>query len=264
MLLRDHPDEVFAPWAICGFDNTTKRRLRIPEAILKQGERIRIDTITHLTGENRSFLEPFFSNREYSLFTDLFLYPISYEQSILGLLLVATGEDENSKILHNDLLSFLSLQDTVKELLWDCRESKLQKLDLSSLSESISNAETVVNDLLKQTAAVGSNLFICRIDSDQAVTELPVTKYSERFRLCQDVEKILHSLVAETGKFLKTDDYGTLLAFRSKSVKDSNLLLHHLNTITQDFLHIPGNRLFSDCRLIENEETTALELLAST
>ena len=107
-LLSDPVDGVLAPWALTGFDSTTRRRLRIPRQIVLRNSRLKQGHIVHLSGKHRSLLQPFFSVREFSLLNSIFLCPVVKEGRLIALLVLAS-DDERTLVRITSRVSFIKV-----------------------------------------------------------------------------------------------------------------------------------------------------------
>jgi len=90
LLLYDARRHVFAPWASCGFDTTTRNRLRLAPGSSEAFNRAAAGELVTVTGEELETFRENFSSREFAGVSELLLVPFLHNQRLVGMLLIAS------------------------------------------------------------------------------------------------------------------------------------------------------------------------------
>ncbi len=59
-------------------------------------------------------------------------------------------------------------------------------------------------------------------------------------RIFRDIEKVVASMLAQTGKLIATGGYRLLLLIESPSIHDYNLIVHQISMALKEFFQIPA------------------------
>jgi hypothetical protein len=228
MLLYDPVRMTFAPWAVHGFDETTRHRLRIPLGAN--------DTMNRLAGgkvfllSNPEELQPFhqfFSFREFSTLSGLLLLPFISESKFMGLLLAANPDQ-------TDLEMLKTLSSRVSSRLYAARERHLEGAKRGtpqhpeSLQESV---QAALQPCLEKNLSPG----MIQINTANLLeTAKKHNPYIDSFRLKQDISRVVLSLFQPLGQVLQVDGDRMLILITDAAHPiqegDHELLIYHLKS----------------------------------
>jgi hypothetical protein len=230
LLLYDPLHMVFAPWAACGFDQTTNHRLRIPLGANDAVNRLATGRLVLLRDPQQiQPFQPFFSFREFSTISNLLLVPFIHESKFMGLLLVAEAA---LKFDQNSLQDLTTLADRAARLFYRARERHLEgaKRGTPEQPESLRDSvRTVLGPCMKN----GVPPVMIRINTAGLVGAVRKRNpYVDPFRLGQDIARVVFSLFQSLGSVFQVDRDRILIVITSAAEHlgpgDSDLLLHHL------------------------------------
>jgi hypothetical protein len=226
LLLYDPVHMTFAPWAVHGFDETTKHRLRIPLGANDTMNRLAAGRVFLLSSsEELQPFQQFFSFREFSTLSNLLLLPFTSESKFMGLLLSANADPKNLRL-------FETLASRAATHLYAARERHLEgaKRGIPQRPESLQ--ETVRKTLQPCVDKDFSPLMI-RINTAGLVEAVRKhNPYIDSFRLNQDISRIVLSLFQSLGTVFQVDSERLLILITNPAHPiqegDYELLLYHL------------------------------------
>ncbi len=232
-LLYDYNYNTFAPWSISNFDQTTSHRLRIPVNFLEQHKSFLKGPI-NISDENLLILQPFFSTREFSILERLYICPFYNGDDIFAILLFS--EMESMKGENNHILDMMiKISDYIVPKLLSSREMKIKDLSrtLSIPKENILNESDLFIKSLQQKDLNG--IYI-KLNFMNLINQITVsTPLSDPFRIRQDIQRILSSMVSGTGKAFYSGSNTFLIIISAGSVRNEKLLIHQIRMAMRNF-----------------------------
>lgn len=228
LLLYDPVRMSFAPWAVHGFDETTRHRLRIPLGANDPMNRLAAGKVFLLSNpEDIQPFQQFFSFREFSALSNLLLLPFISESKFMGLLLAANP-------VHTDLELFNTLSTRAATHLYEAREKHLEgaKRDTPHRPESL--RESVQAALQASLETDRSSLMIQINTSSLVQAARKQNPYIDLFRLNQDISRVVLSLFQPLGSVFQIDSERMLILVTNTAHPiqegDHELLLYHLKS----------------------------------
>jgi hypothetical protein len=226
LLLYDPGRTTFAPWAVHGFDETTKHRLRIPLGANDTMNRLASGKVFLLS--NPDELQPFqqfFSLREFSTLSNLLLLPFISESKFMGLLLCANPDQTNLEL-------FETLASRAAAHLYAARERHLEGAKRGTPKRPESLRETVRAAMQPCLERDFSPMMI-RIGTAGLVEAVRKRNpYIDSFRLNQDISRVVLSLFQSLGSVFQVDSGHMLILVTNTGHPlqegDYELLLYHL------------------------------------
>jgi hypothetical protein len=236
--LRDTEAEAyFAPWAVEGFDETTMRRLRIPEGFVASHPRF-FSSICSLRGEDISLFSPFFSFREYAVLNSIVIIPFIKNTTLISFLLIVDSPvlSEMSDYVSSRFFSLVSQK--ITDILSTMREDQLSLLAAPDDADS-QNVFDAVDRLISLSTFRNKRISLIIFDMgvfiDLVVKGRPGV---DTFRLCRDAIAVLKSLVAGMGDAFMLDEKRSLIVYGTRSLKTDSLLLHRIQETLKYFFHL--------------------------
>ena len=227
LLVLECTGNYFSPTASLGLDHTTIHRLRIPREILAQNSSIARDPISVFKNSERQFLEPFFSVREYGLYSTFVLVPFQKSSQVFSFfLVVSTAEDKIDESLANSLIE--KLKDGPMEL-HDKYYAWLEKLP--AYPEDAFSPEYLgkIDSLIDHIKHMNKQLLIIELNMTALLNSiLSRLKFSDEKRILGDMETILYSFSAGLGLYFRKSDKNVLIGFPVKSAHDHQFMVDHL------------------------------------
>lgn len=232
LLLPDPDGAFFSPWSSIGFDRTTEHRMRIPESQVPKEERV------PASEEFRQF----FSVREFSLLSEIYLYPFVKDDTTLALLLIT----ESPYLRKNrPFLSVIcaAVSDAVASLIYENRDERIRG---ARLQASFSLDELALH-LEELDSGARQNLKLVLLSANKAVGALVQGgETGDEYRIRQDVVRVLAAMVSGIASIADVGDGRLLLAMYDGEKSDLDLLLHQLSYQTGDlFPEIADQEKFS-------------------
>ena len=226
LLLYDPVRMTFAPWAVHGFDETTRHRLRIPLGANEPMNRLAAGKVFLLSNpEDIQPFQQFFSFREFSTLSNLLLLPFISENKFMGLLLAANP-------VHTDLELFNTLSTRAAAQLYEAREKHLEgaKRDTPHRPESLRES---VHAALQTSLEKDRSPLMIQINTSSLVQAARKRNpYIDAFRLNQDISRVVLSLFQPLGSVFQIDSERMLILVTNTAQPiqegDHELLLYHL------------------------------------
>ena len=230
--MLDESDSLFVPAAFSGFDNTSKRRLRIPKEIVNQHGTLEAGKSLSVKGDGKSFLEPFFSVREYGCFERIDLVGIKHEGITYAVLVAGLKEGEEAALP----FELPPLPGTYGDTLYACYSSKLESLVSPQYYGDKSQAAAGLAPLLDRCAKTGRFLHLCTVSTAKLLEAVqPASVSTDLFKFREDVRRILYSVVAPGGIYYEKERNEVILGFATTSALDCGFLSRHLILSINDF-----------------------------
>ncbi|WP_455383501.1 hypothetical protein [Salinispira pacifica] len=255
LLLPDPEESMFVPWSITGFDITTQRRLHIPEETAYTLFSNRVPLMLLFEGDEMRPLEPYFSVREFSALKRLVFCSFFYEARLLAILVIADtpffGLDPT--ILQ---VMYSAFEEGISSLLFRSREERIARIQLPLLF-AFDQLSPMAHEALNQAGKGDASILFMEVDPEPAVVRiLERTRETDRYRVRQDVLRILNTLLAGLGKVFTLPRH-RLLLMRTELDGDTgqldvDLLSHQLNErLKRFFSELTDGDDAVTCRVVE-------------
>lgn len=252
LLLVDEISKSFTPWALCGFDTTTKRRLRIPSDIITIKKTLVSVTPVVMAGPEKDFLQPYFSVREFSILSQFIFCPFVYENDLIAFILIALCEDEGIEIdaLIEKLAPFSQFGG---KLIYDGRKQFSAKDKDNTNLIALTDAQDHIARMIQLAIPRDESLFLYKISiSDIRANLHTLSNSAEEYRVQEDILSILNVMIGGAGMIIRFEPNFAVIALISRSVHDEKFLLHHVLLsltdfgITAEFIHnsVVGTKRF--------------------
>lgn len=256
LLLYDSERELYAPWAITGFDVTTTHKLRIPLFTVND----HFSPLTAFRGnrEKAEFLRDYFSVREFDSIEELLVIPFHRNDSVIGLLLIA-----EARCSYDDQVDFLlSKLDVLSSFMYESRELFYTKPAGTVYSHDQAYDETEA--LIEKTRREQNNLLVIKLDIQSIIEHLSSRlDRADSYRLRKDVLSLISSMVRGSGKVIHSTDSHAILLIETKSLTQGRLLLHQIYNRLNGFFSLNEAlpALSSSERVLSRDGDTAKSLL---
>ncbi len=224
ILLYDPLRMVFAPWASIGYDKTTLHRLRIPLGFSESFNSIANGELT-IVQDNLNEYKNFFSNREFNLITKLIFVPFIFNEKLIAILIIQ--EIAGNKITQENLMSALkTLSPIISQKIYNAREKKLKLLKVMQPEEFETIREKIQNDI-KRAQTNGKKVIALLLSLENIINTIPqdILIHSDRYRISEDIEKILKSLFYSAGRVFKLNNFNYLIDIFNMKNPDVELIL---------------------------------------
>lgn len=228
LLLYDPVRMVYAPWASCGLDQTSLRKLRISLGAvssfnaLANGAPIPVEGAASLAEYQR-----YFSSREFSTLSRLVLAPFIVEEKLIGALMVietAPPFDEQARLLN--CLEQISGA-TAPAIRRARRESR--RAETAPLPRTGSSIEEEIGRLVSSRRSGDGRLLFFSISLAAYQRRiLEAHRYLDPFRLEEDLRHFLEAFAADLGGAFPLPGGVFLLALQAVEKRNLDLLVHQL------------------------------------
>ena len=231
-MVLDENESLFLPAASIGFDSTTKRRLRIPREIIDQHSALEREGTLSLTGDDRIIFEPFFSVREFGLFTQVDALGIRHDGTTYAVILIASNEDEKAMLP----LESLPLGSEYSTKLFTSYSAKLKGLLPPPYFADIDQAYRSLEPTVSRYHEAGRSIHVYSVDFKSLIEAVkPASPTIDLFRFSEDLLRMLYSLISATGIFCVKGEDEVILGFATTTAKDGEFLARHLKLSIGDF-----------------------------
>lgn len=260
LLVLGYEGRYFVPYAIKGYDETTEHRLRIPYSLLAESLSLSVGH-SLIREEDMDTFKRFFSNREYSLISELLLVPFRHGDAVEAVFLTTDCPLLSSSTLKT--VDFVTLSRDLGEIIHHSRNTTLQRLTgaevrsrsvlLSSVQESL---ELVTGDQNRLTFFLVSLKGFLDLLHGKA-------KLVETYRLREDVIRIVSSMMPDAVNVFSIDRHVLLIIMPGKFHVNTDLLVHQIKVGLQTLFKIPqGSIDLSEKSFVyPGEVTTSQEII---
>ncbi len=260
LLVLNELDAIFQPAAVLGLDNTTRRRLRIPNDIIEQQSSLCNGRSVTLRADDRLFLEPFFSVREYGTFTKIDLSPLLHENRLLALFMIA-----HDKVSQNAPSRLLNFSEGTGANLYKNYISKLRPLPPLPERDDDESVKAKLQTLKQHLAQTKRSLLICSVALDAfQQTVLPHSTTVDPLKFELDVLRVLHSLASASGFYHRKGRNEVTLGFSAATNHNREFLQSHLLLSLGDFyprVQLTSS-IFRSCTFLDYKDIT-IDLLTA-
>lgn len=223
LLLADENGR-YVPWAVQGFDQTTSRRIRIPETLLTTLNNRDRYTFVELKDAEIDLLKDFFSFREYSVTKSVLIAPIKSEELIIGLLFISEGafllRDYNLK---KEILNQLS--ESAGLLLESRRQNIVSKL------ENLPDGRDDIKDILYRNITKDRDkpFLLLTVSVDELISLIHSRdKGAIDFRIMQDIHRLVKTLIGDRGEVAAKDSKSFFVCLDSSRNEEAELFIHQI------------------------------------
>ncbi len=240
LLLLEPAHEAYVPWALCGFDETTNHRLRLPVSVLETWPGIAEGDRYVFQDKIPEVVSPYFSSRELSLIERVLIYPFCYNGTLQAVLLVAASAmlDADPVDIEPALNELSALSGP---LLHDSRQSKIGRLPNPEPNRN-SDIASMAEQAIRKARENNTGVLFLLIDIASIIK--PITEKTpdaDQFRVKQDIVTVLTSMVQNTGSIAWAGKNQVVLATGGKIPLDSELLLHQIAFALKHLFPETGN-----------------------
>jgi hypothetical protein len=217
------PDEaVLLPYAVRGYDETTKTRLRLPVSRFGQTRLI--------TGDGLTAMRPYFSMREYDMLRRVVCIPFRDGRTVLGCCLIsdpALTQDQFAQ-----LEQFLRhTHDSISSYLASCIPNRLREGHRPRISHHPALHEIVesVSRLAGSLSNRGNRLLLLKIRIDNLIDSVcRISPDAVPFRVREEIYGLLDRMVSGVGEMFIFDTGSVLLAITFRSVGRPEMFVHQI------------------------------------
>ena len=230
--MSSHQGDVYSPITSIGLDTTTQRRLRIPSQMINQNHRLIDGESITISKEGLTFLEPFFSVREYAQIESLSIFPLIHARMIYAIL-ICINRGQDAPVENSAIRKHISIcQDTVYVEYFG-RLSTLPRIPDEFYHSQL---QAQIDNEVSLAVAQNSRLLCFSLKISLIVGDLTVFSSDINvLRIREDISRILHSFVIDGG-FLSPGHGDTLLlCIRTRHITDPRFVLQHIETTLGDF-----------------------------
>ncbi|MBB6478902.1 hypothetical protein [Spirochaeta isovalerica] len=233
------PDEshVFTPWAVEGFDQTTSRRIRIPDSLLPSLNKEHFNYV-ELQNTEIDLLKDFFSFREYSVTSRVILVPLKNNSQVIAVLFITEGNllNQDRRTL-NDL--FENISRTAGSLLKEKRDSILLRL------EDVTNEHNDISTFLKERISSDSSPFLLlSLKLDSFMDKIKSNdRNSVEFRMIEDILRLVKTLLGGRGSVTIKDSRSLYVLLGSSRQEEAELFIHQIG-LSLSYFYKLDNSLF--------------------
>ncbi len=263
LLLPDPEEQVYVPWTITGFDLTTQRRLHISEETAYSLFPNRVPVMLLFSGDETRQLQNCFSVREFGTIKRIVLCSFFYEARLLAILVIT---ETPFFALDPTILQVMysAFEDGISRLLFSSREARISRIQLPLLF-TYEQLSPMAHEALRENPDRQPEVLFLQFNPETAVARiLEQARESDRYRVRQDVLRILNTLIAGLGKvfvlpknqllLMRTEQFperaGTETD-RNPHLLDVELLVHQINQrLKQFFTELQGYDNAVSCRLV--------------
>jgi hypothetical protein len=239
LLLYDPLRLVFAPWAACGYDQTTLQRLRIPMGYNGTFDRMAGGETLHFSEpSDLAQLRPLFSFREFSTLQHAVFVPFLHTRKWIA---IFVSTEQSPAPWGSDPAFYATVAERAAELLYEARERHLEAVShdgdfLESLRRELLVRPTGLRPLMRRSAeeavANGKPFVVIRFDLRTALSVIHQAAPSfVPFRLGEDLCGMVLALFRSLGTAVRPDPDHLLLLLDQVQPTDQELLFRHLEGV---------------------------------
>jgi hypothetical protein len=230
LLLYDPVRMVYAPWASCGFDQTTLHRLRISLGALGSfnalgnGRPVPVEGGPALAEYQR-----FFSSREFSSLSRLVLSPFIAEEKLVGALLVAEAAPPFAD--KDRLVACLEEVCRAASPAMRRARSETMKAQGAALPRPDTPLEEQVARLVSSPRSGGGRFLFFSVQLEAFERQvLDAHPYLDPFRLREDIRYFVGAFASDLGAAFPLAGGGFLIGLQGAEVRGLDLLAHQLGS----------------------------------
>ena len=229
LLLYDPARLEYAPWASCGFDQTTLHRLRISLGANETFNALANGKPLSVTDqEQRNAFQACFSSREFASVARILLCPFIFDDTLAGVLLVT---DLKAELENEDqLLECLArVAETASPLVQKARGRLTKGSGAPAARPTAETPEEQISRLLVPPAAGGKRFLFATV-SLSAYSERIISSHEdlEPFRLSEDMRYFMDSFLADQGMAVMLSPNLFLVCLREYPQSSIDLFVHQL------------------------------------
>ena len=209
-------------------------------------------------------MEPFFSIREYGLFSRFCIVPFHEASQLFAFLLIAYPQAEDDQAGEQNPIQ-IDIEKTAEDL-FEKYYAWIEKLSAYPSDPFSKDYLGKIDTLIEQTNQLHKQLFFIGLDLEALFNSVQTkSAFSDKKRILDDIETMLYSFTAGAGVYLRNTDRDILLGFPVKPSADHSHVVQHLLGILRACYisaEIPNSIVLST-RTLDSIPATARELLDS-
>ncbi len=230
-LFADAPGGYYIPVASVGFDVTSRRRMHIPLQLLDQNHRLLDGCYMHVGRDGLTFLEQFFSIREYGMLEEIVFVPFNHEGTPFAVLLIAYHIEHTRSIEREADLAQQIAQSLSKDL-YEARVRKMHNLPVHEEDE----ADTGIADLVSRADRDQMRLLTAIFSLAGLIESIvPDHEFADTYLFRTDLLRIFKSFISSNGCLVSLGDDTFVLCILTRSVSDEHFILYHIGLSLQRF-----------------------------
>lgn len=259
-LLLPEEDGKFVPWSVRGFDQTTSRRIRIPDDLMGSLKNSENFSYIELKDSEIDLMKNYFSFREYSVTETLLISPIFADTQLIALLFISEGQllVEES---HNKKEFLKNLSDAVGPLLHSRRETIVSKFE--GVQFSSSDLADKISRFISEDET--SPFIVLSLSLESFIAKLMNNDPSSiRFRIMQDILRLVKTMIAEKGEVYNKGNDQLIILIKGDRETEAELLVHQIGLSLGYFFKIDTSGLSLSHSMISypRDGQTAKELVS--
>lgn len=223
-LLLPEKDGNFIPWSVIGYDETTSRRIRIPESLINSIKDSSAYSFIELRDSEINLMKDFFSFREYSVTKSVLIAPLKAENKIIALLFVNEGNilDFTNKV-KREMLEELSVK--AGPLLHSKREKIVTKFE--SFQRDVNDISLVIKQFSQESE---NKSFLVISYSVKDFLEHLTSKDPSviAFRIMQDIRNLTTTMLSGKGIVSSHGSDKLIFLINGERKEEAELLIHQI------------------------------------
>ena len=230
LLLYDPLRLVYAPWASCGFDQTTLHRLRIPLGANDSFNALANGNPLAVSGADQlARYQGFFSSREFASLARLVLAPLIAEEKLIGVILAAdlAPPFEGESALLSCLAEAMKVAGPAVQ---KARGEKMKSAASPGTALRAAPEEEVARFIAAAGPGASRFLFVGISLEHYSRSVLSAHPHLEPFRLAEDLRYFLGTFVVDRGVAVPLGSGRFLLGLQDIEARDLDLFLHQLGS----------------------------------
>ncbi|MBN2658800.1 MAG: hypothetical protein JXR86_17230 [Spirochaetales bacterium] len=247
-LLLPDGNDVYTPWAVEGFDQTTSRRIRIPDSFLSIQN---MDLQSHIDLESDEIdqLKEFFSFREYSVTTRVCIAPMKDGNTVIALLFIsASGLFYQDRKFISKILQATS--DKMGPLLKEKRDTIFSKLEVLSKENN-----DISKRIIKMIDSESSPFSIISLHLQTIIKQIMNRdKNFVEFRIIEDIVRLVKTLLGDRGDVFIRDSRSIHIVLMSSRNEEAELFIHQIGLSLSFFYKLDENRYEPDWHIVRYPE----------
>jgi len=241
-LLLPEEENVFVPWSETGLDQTTSRRIRIPQSIIENIRSWKDFNYLILKSSEIDIMRDYFSFREFSVTESIIISPLYSESILVSILFISEG-DILSKTQAEQFESLNILSKEAGPILLKKRESMFNKMDDTPLEDN--NKELAITQFIEQN--VNGSFLLLSIKLNDFINFI-MTKESNSisFRIKKDIFRLVKKLISNKGVVVNSINNSILILLNGNRIEEAELFVHQIGLSLSFFYKINSNQFNPD------------------
>jgi len=243
LLLYDAVRLVYAPWAVRGYDQTTLHRMRIPLGANEAWNALANGPPISLTGApSLAPFQQYFSAREFSAVSSLFLVPFIAEDKLIAVLL---STEIDSPFASDDELSacLARVAEAGAPRVHEARAAQIAASGPGGARPEVLTLKDEPGHFLSSLGTSSKTVLLLSLSLEEyAKSVLAAHEHLDPFRLHEDLVYFLGSFLADVGKALSVRRGRFILALPDFDPAGLSLFSHQLSMFLHGLFGSNGTR----------------------